>query len=70
MISLCENVSRNMRASTSSRALLDAAVVRLAMAEKFADVTAVALGAGGAANGTRPAVTTRAAAGANAAKKA
>ncbi len=60
MISLCENVSRTMRASTSSRALLDAAVVRLAMSEKFADVAAVAMGVAGtsaarAVVGARPA---------------
>ncbi|MGE3109565.1 MAG: DNA polymerase III subunit gamma/tau [Phycisphaerales bacterium] len=69
MISLCENVSRTMRSSSSSRALLDAAIVRLAMAEKFADVTAVAMGAATspAANGARAVVTRT---GSSAAKKA
>lgn len=68
MISLCENVSRTMRASTSSRALLDAAVVRLTLTEKFADVTAVAMGVSGSAAG-RGVVSTRAGVGAAATKK-
>jgi hypothetical protein len=49
MIALCDAVGRNARVSSSPRALLDALVVRLAMAEKFADATALL--AGGAAGG-------------------
>jgi len=41
MIALCENLQRNTRASAHPRALLDATVVRLALAEKMADVTAL-----------------------------
>jgi len=41
MIALCESVQRNGRASATPRALLDATMVRLALAEKMADVTAV-----------------------------
>ncbi len=44
MIALCESVQRNGRASATPRALLDATVVRLALAEKMADVTAVLAG--------------------------
>ncbi len=52
MVALAESVQRNCRASFSPRALLDAALVRLAMTEKLADVTAiVAGGAGGGAGG-------------------
>jgi DNA polymerase III subunit gamma/tau len=45
MIALCESVHRNGRASATPRALLDATIVRLALAEKMADVTAVLSGA-------------------------
>jgi len=41
MIALCESVQRNGKASATPRALLDATIVRLALAEKMADVTAV-----------------------------
>ncbi|MEZ6241927.1 MAG: DNA polymerase III subunit gamma/tau [Phycisphaerales bacterium] len=41
MIALCESVQRSMRNSSAPRALLDAAIVRLALTEKLADVTAV-----------------------------
>ena len=44
MIALCESVQRNGKASATPRALLDAAIVRLALAEKMADVTAVLAG--------------------------
>lgn len=39
MIALCENMQRSSRSSANPRALLDAVVVRLALAEKMADVT-------------------------------
>jgi DNA polymerase-3 subunit gamma/tau len=42
MIALCENVQRAVKSSSPPRALLDALVVRLAMTEKLADVTAIA----------------------------
>ena len=45
MIALCENLQRAGAASANPRALLDATVVRLALAEKMADVTAVLAGA-------------------------
>jgi DNA polymerase-3 subunit gamma/tau len=41
MIALCENVQRAVKSSSTPRALLDALVVRLAMTEKLADVTAL-----------------------------
>ena len=44
MIALCENVQRHGKQSSNPRALLDALVVRLALAEKMADVTAVLAG--------------------------
>ncbi len=49
MIALCENVQRSAKNSGSPRALLDALLVRLAMTEKLADVTAVVMGRGVAA---------------------
>ena len=51
MIALCENLQRNSRSSAHPRALLDAAVVRLALAEKMADVTALLSGDGASAAG-------------------
>ncbi|MFG0247381.1 MAG: DNA polymerase III subunit gamma/tau [Phycisphaeraceae bacterium JB051] len=45
MIALCENVQRTCKLSSNPRALLDAAMVRLALAEKMADVSAVLTGA-------------------------
>ncbi len=48
MIALCESVQRNGKASATPRALLDATIVRLALAEKMADVTAVLSGSSGA----------------------
>ncbi len=44
MIALCENTQRNLRSSALPRALLDAAVVRMAAAEKFASVGAILAG--------------------------
>ncbi len=41
MIAQCESVQRNGTSSATPRALLDATIVRLALAEKMADVTAV-----------------------------
>ena len=41
MIALCENLQRFSRVSANPRALLDATVVRLALAEKMAEVTAL-----------------------------
>lgn len=49
MIALCENVHRSLRATASPRALLDALLVRLAMTDKLADVTAY-VGANSAAS--------------------
>ncbi|MBN4052677.1 hypothetical protein JYU07_00170 [Roseiflexus sp. AH-315-K22] len=46
MIAICESVQRNVKMSASPRALLEAALVRLAMTEKLADVTAVLAGGG------------------------
>ncbi len=53
MIALCEGLSRSSRSSSAPRAMLDATVVRLALAEKMADVTALLSGpgSGGAAVG-------------------
>jgi hypothetical protein len=39
MMALCENAQRHAKSSATPRALLDATVVRLALAEKMADVT-------------------------------
>ncbi len=44
MIALCENLHRHAKSSSNPRALLDATVVRLALAEKMADVSAVLAG--------------------------
>jgi DNA polymerase-3 subunit gamma/tau len=55
MIALCDGLSRNGKSSSNPRALLDAVVVRLALAEKMADVTKVLAGGlvapGGAGSG-------------------
>jgi DNA polymerase-3 subunit gamma/tau len=53
MIALCENVQRAARHSAVPRALLDALVVRLALTEKLADVTALVT-SGGAPGGAAP----------------
>lgn len=55
MIALCENVQRSAKSSSVPRALLDALLVRLALTEKLADVTAVVMGGGGAQPAPRPA---------------
>ncbi len=47
MIALCESVLRSTKNSSNPRALLDAVVVRLALTEKLADVTAIITGRGG-----------------------
>ncbi|MEM1212620.1 MAG: DNA polymerase III subunit gamma/tau [Planctomycetota bacterium] len=52
MIALCENLARHAKASANPRALLDATLVRLALSEKMADVTALLAG-GGAAGGAQ-----------------
>lgn len=44
LIAVCDAVARNCKTSSNPRALLDAAVVRLAMSEKLADVTALLAG--------------------------
>ncbi len=44
MIALCENLQRAGKISSTPRALLDATIVRLALAEKMADVTALLSG--------------------------
>lgn len=52
MIALCENVQRATKGSSTPRALVDALIVRLALTEKLADVTAIISGRGIAGNGT------------------
>ena len=47
MIALIENVQRAARGAAAPRALLDALLVRLALTDKIADVTAVVMGRGG-----------------------
>lgn len=55
MIALCDSVARSSKSAAAPRALLDALIVRLAMTEKLADVTAVIAGAArAAANGAAP----------------
>ena len=46
MIMLCENFLRSVRSSANPRALIDATMVRLALAEKMADVASLLAGAG------------------------
>ncbi|MEX2386425.1 MAG: DNA polymerase III subunit gamma/tau, partial [Phycisphaeraceae bacterium] len=48
MIALCDSLQRQAKSSPNPRALLDAVVVRLALAEKMADVAALLAGGGGA----------------------
>jgi DNA polymerase-3 subunit gamma/tau len=50
MIALCDGLSRAGKNASNPRALLDAAMVRLALAEKMADVTALLAGGGAAAS--------------------
>ena len=47
MIALLENVQRHGKSSSTPRAVLDAALLRLALSEKFADAAALLCGAGG-----------------------
>lgn len=56
MIALCENVQRSAKSSSMPRALLDALIVRLAMTEKLADVTALMTGQGAGHGAGRAAV--------------
>lgn len=58
MIALCENVQRATKSSSVPRALFDALLVRLAMTEKLADVTAIVAGksATSSAGSARPAM--------------
>ena len=51
ILALLENVSRYARSSSTARALLDAAIVRLALSEKFADLAALVAGASGVPSG-------------------
>jgi len=51
MIALCEGLSHTLRTSSNPRALIDAALVRLALSEKMADVTAILAGGGAAIQG-------------------
>jgi DNA polymerase-3 subunit gamma/tau len=44
MIALCEALQRNARSSSNPRALFDATLVRLALAEKMADIAALLAG--------------------------
>lgn len=53
MIALCENVQRACKSSAVPRALFDALLVRLALTEKLADVTAVAMGRDAGRDGGR-----------------
>ena len=46
MIALCENMQRSAKSSANPRALLDAVMVRLALAEKMADITNALANAG------------------------
>lgn len=63
MIALCESVQRACKSSSSPRAMLDALIVRLAMTDKLADVTALVRGMKGGGNGA-PAPAPRVGAGA------
>ena len=54
MIALTENVQRSCKSSANPRALFDALVVRLALTEKLADVTAIITGRGLSATRSTP----------------
>lgn len=56
MIALCENLQRSSKNSSHPRALLEATIVRLALAEKMADVTALL--SGSSVSERRPAAAT------------
>ncbi len=49
LIAICDSVARTSRMSAHPRAMLDAAIVRLAMSEKMADVAGLLAGAGSGA---------------------
>jgi len=55
MIALCESVQRAIKSSSSPRALTDALIVRLAMTDKLADVTAIVTGSAAVKAGGPPA---------------
>jgi DNA polymerase-3 subunit gamma/tau len=57
MIAVCDAVSRNARYSAASRALFDAAIVRLAMSEHLADIPRLL--AGGSIGGGAPITETK-----------
>ncbi len=59
MIALCESVQRAAKGSAMPRALLDALIVRLANAEKLADVTALVTGSGATSAASAGAPATR-----------
>jgi DNA polymerase III subunit gamma/tau len=69
MIALCENVQKAAKNSSVPRALYDALVVRLAMTEKLADVTALIAGKGGTGAASSSGAATVAARAESAAKK-
>ncbi|MBL8745417.1 MAG: DNA polymerase III subunit gamma/tau [Phycisphaerae bacterium] len=54
MIALCEHLQRNARSSMAPRAIMDALIVRLAMTEKIADLTALITAAPAATQGPPP----------------
>ena len=54
LIALCESVHRSARSSAAPRALVDAAVVRMSLAERIADVSSLALAGNGQAGGPQP----------------
>lgn len=58
MIALCENLARSSKSSSNARALLDATVVRLALAENMADVSAMLAESGESATGSKKKVAT------------
>ena len=58
MITLVESVAGRAKSSSFPRALVDALIVRLAMTEKFADVTALVTGASRPVSAAAPAVVT------------
>ncbi|USN98902.1 MAG: DNA polymerase III subunit gamma/tau [Phycisphaeraceae bacterium] len=55
MIALTESVQRALKSSSAPRALFDALLVRLALTEKLADVTALVAGSSGASTARAPA---------------
>mgnify|MGYP001462617132 CR=1 FL=1 len=55
LIAICDAVARSVRLSPSPRAMLDAAIVRLALSEKMADVAALLSGAGNGHSAARAA---------------